>query len=333
MRALLALIAWPLLATFAPAAMFRPAPIPGKATIAFESVPLDASDPSRRRIGDLLYLGGWAIRSNDPRFGGISSMHVRDGAVTALSDAGQLLRFPVPGTGRQELSIAALPDGPGTVDRKKERDSEAMTVHGDHAWVAFERHNAVWRYRLADWRSDSAARPEAMRGWRSNSGGEGIIRLPDGRFLIFAEARQQPDGVGEVALFDGDPAVQGTPSRRIFYRPPAGYRVTDAALLPDGRMLLLNRRFTPLEGVSAKLTVAPVAAWRAGAVIEPREIAFFQAPVTVDNMEALSVTREAGRTIVWIASDDNFSGLQRTLLLKFAMAPDARKEAGKIPAP
>jgi hypothetical protein len=36
-------------------------------------------------------------------------------------------------------------------------------------------------------------------------------------------------------------------------------------------------------------------------------------------MEALSVTRELGRTIVWIASDDNFSPLQRTLLLKFAL--------------
>lgn len=333
MRALLALIAWPLLATFAPTNMFRPAPIPARTTSAFEPVPLDASDPSRRRIGDLLYLGGWAIRSNDPRFGGISSMHVRDGAVTALSDAGQLLRFRVPGTGRQELNIGSLPDGPGTTDRKKERDSEAMTVHSDHAWVAFERHNAVWRYRLSDWRSDSSAAPEVMRGWRSNSGGEGIVRLPDGRFLVFAEARQQPDGVGEVALFDGDPAVEGTPSRRIFYRPPEGYRLTDAALLPDGRLLLLNRRFTPLEGVSAKLTVAPIAPWQEGAVIEPREIAHFQAPVTVDNMEALSVTREGGRTIVWIASDDNFSGLQRTLLMKFALAPDARKEAGKIPAP
>ena len=44
-----------------------------------------------------------------------------------------------------------------------------------------------------------------------------------------------------------------------------------------------------------------------------------QPPLTVDNMEALSVTVENGRTIVWIASDDNFFPLQRTLLLKFAL--------------
>jgi hypothetical protein len=36
-------------------------------------------------------------------------------------------------------------------------------------------------------------------------------------------------------------------------------------------------------------------------------------------MEALSVTVENGRTIVWMASDDNFGPLQKTLLLKFAL--------------
>ena len=46
---------------------------------------------------------------------------------------------------------------------------------------------------------------------------------------------------------------------------------------------------------------------------------WLRAPAAIDNMEALSVTRERGRTILWIASDDNFSPLQRTLLLKFAL--------------
>ena len=51
-----------------------------------------------------------------------------------------------------------------------------------------------------------------------------------------------------------------------------------------------------------------------------RQIADFHRPINVDNMEALSVTREQGRTIVWIASDDNYNPLQRTLLMKFALA-------------
>ena len=40
-----------------------------------------------------------------------------------------------------------------------------------------------------------------------------------------------------------------------------------------------------------------------------------------DELQALSVAEENGRTILWIASDDNFMGFQRTLLLKFALDP------------
>jgi hypothetical protein len=89
--------------------------------------------------------------------------------------------------------------------------------------------------------------------------------------------------------------------------------------LPDGRVLVINRHYTPVDGVSAVLTVIDPEAIRPGAVLIGRELARLAPPLTVDNMEALAVTREGGRTIVWIASDDNFNPLQRTLLLKFAM--------------
>jgi hypothetical protein len=52
-------------------------------------------------------------------------------------------------------------------------------------------------------------------------------------------------------------------------------------------------------------------------MIETEEVAAFDPPLTRDNMEGLAVTQEAGRTILWISSDDNLIPLQRTLLLKF----------------
>ena len=108
-------------------------------------------------------------------------------------------------------------------------------------------------------------------------------------------------------------------SLRCGYRAPAGYAVTDAAELPDGRLLILHRRFTLLDGVSAKLAIVDPRAIAAGRTISGIEIATLAPPLTVDNMEGLAVERERGRTIVWIASDDNFSVLQRNLLLKFAL--------------
>jgi len=132
------------------------------------------------------------------------------------------------------------------------------------------------------------------------------------------EDARQP-GRARALLFAGDPALPGTPSAALAYRPPAGFKATDAALLPDGRLLVLNRRADWLEGAGAALTVIEPASVRPGAVLEGREIARLQWPLIVDNMEGLSITRENGRTIVWLVSDDNFNPLQRTLLLKFAL--------------
>lgn len=326
-RAGAALLALFFLGTFISPTLFTPAPHQRAATILFEPVPLDEDAQGRTRLGPLLYLGGWQLGSDNPRFGGISAIHVDAGRVTALSDAGTLIRFPLPrGSSSVAGTIDGLPDAPGSEAVKSDRDTESMIVAGGRAWIGFERRNAIWRYDPQSWRSDARARPEAMRRWPKNSGAEGMVRLPDGRFLVFSEGAPGAGGASQVLLFDGDPAVAGTEAAVLGYRAPAGYRLTDAALMPDGRLLLLSRRFALFGGFSASLAVADVPPAENGATIVGEEIAAFQGTVTADNMEALSVTRESGRTIVWIASDDNFNPIQRTLLLKFALVPPRNGE-------
>lgn len=319
MRILLLLAAWLLLATFAPVNLHRPAMPPPHATLMFEPVALYPGDEQAKRVGGLVYLGGWSIKSNDFRFGGISAMHVGEREILAVSDAGSLFAFARPDrTGAPALRIGALPDGPGSALRKSDRDAEAMAVQDGHVWIGFERSNAVWRYAREDMRPEASAAPPAMRKWRANSGSEAMLRLGDGRFLIFSEGNRT-GRTSEVLLFDGDPAAPHAAARRLRYRPPEGYRITDAALLPDGRLLFLNRRFAWFEGISAKLGIARPPKLDGDSVLSGIGLADLRAPATIDNMEALSVTREQGRTIVWIASDNNFNPLQRTLLLKFAL--------------
>ncbi|SMF61816.1 esterase-like activity of phytase family protein [Allosphingosinicella indica] len=282
-------------------------------TIAFEPVPLDRTDPARRTVGKLRYLGGWSVRSDDPRFGGLSALDVAADGIIAASDAGWLIRMPLPGqSGR--VAIQALAKG-----RKQDRDAESMVVHDGQAWIGLERANAVWRYSLTDGRREAAAEPAKMRGWRGNSGAEAMLRLADGRFLIFSEGSD--DAANSAALlFDGDPAEPDIAAIAFRYRPPAGYRITDAALLPDGRMIALNRRFRMSEGVSVRVTLSDLSGIAAAKTLTGTEIAAFAAPLTVDNFEGISVTRERGGAVVWIVSDDNYNPLlQRTLLMKFAL--------------
>ncbi len=55
----------------------------------------------------------------------------------------------------------------------------------------------------------------------------------------------------------------------------------------------------------------------------------------IDNMEALSVSRNArGQTVLTIMSDNNFNSLlQRNLLLQFALAPETVSKASSTSAP
>jgi len=315
MRILAPFILWLLLATFSPLGSLREDPIPARTILSFAPLPLDPDSPGRRALGRLDYLAGWQVTSNDPRFGGLSAIHIGADGVIAMSDTGSLIRFPLPGSAGA-ARIEKLPDGPGSGDMKSDRDAESLVVHGGRAWIGFERSNAVWRYRRGDWRADAWAAPPAMRRWRGNRGSEAMIRLPGGRFLVFSEGG---GGVSPVLLFEGDPAARGTKTVAMRYRPPDGFRITDAALLPGGGIILLNRRITLFEGFSATISLVRAPDLKAGAILAGEEIAALGRPLTVDNLEALSVTREGGRTIVWIASDDNFNPLQRTLLLKFAL--------------
>jgi hypothetical protein len=319
-RALFLVGAFILLATWVRAPSFPPPPGPETAQLFVAAVALDAGDPGRHRLGSLEFVQGWALTSDSPRFGGISAMHVESGVVTALSDAGTLFRFALPRRrGREPVWVAPLRDGPGPATRKSDRDTESLLIDGPWLWAGFEKHNMVWRYRRADLAVSGYARPPLMRRWRANAGPEAMVRLTDGRFIVFGEGTNG-GATSEAVLFDGDPADPATRAFPLTYRRVPGYRITDAALLPDGRLLLLNRRFELFEGISAVVTIAEARDLRPGGTIEGREIAALRPPVTVDNMEALSVTVENGRTIVWIASDDNFFPLQQTLLLKFALA-------------
>jgi hypothetical protein len=320
-RFLVLLAAAFLLATFAPLDLQRTNPPPPVTLISFEPVRLYESPDAPSRLGALRFLGGWHLTSNDHRFGGLSALYVEGGEATAFSDSGWVVDFPLPGRGgRARGRINRLEEGPpGSADDKSNRDVEAAVVRSADLWVAYERANEVWRYRRDGLRALGSFRPRAIARWSGNSGAEAMLRLADGRFLLFAEGK---GGDSEAALFSSDPAAPGSAAIALRYRPPEGFRITDAALLPDGRILFLNRRVRLLEGFTAKLTVARLPPLAEGAVIGAGdEVATFDGAVTRDNFEALSVTSEGGRTIVWIASDDNYSPLQRTLLLKFALAP------------
>lgn len=299
---------------------------PGALLISAKPVPLNTSDPQQREIGRLEYLEGWELKSDHPSFGGLSAMVLRpEGRIIALNDSGDLfgLRLPHENEGMREF-IAPLPIRPEERNWPKWKwDSEGLMYDPESGryWVTFELIHRICRYSPALARVEECQEPKAMRDWPSTAGAEAAVRLPDGRFLIFAEGAYGPKGSTEILLFSSDPAAPGPAPVRLGYQPPQGYRITDAAWLEPGKLLTLNRRVTIFDGFTTKLAMVDIDDLSSGKLLQAQEIATLRPPLLADNFEGLAVSSEGKRHIVWMASDDNHQFFQRTLLLKFSLKP------------
>ncbi|MGE7207523.1 esterase-like activity of phytase family protein [Sphingomonas sp. NPDC019816] len=301
------------------------------------TVTLDPRDPARRRLGALTFLGGVALRSRDPAFGGYSSLVVTGDRFLLLSDGGNIVHFRMGADWRPRgLHFGNLPAGPGIGWQKQDRDSESLVrdPRTGTLWVGFEGYNQIWRYSPDFTRAQGYVTPRAMAGWPVNGGAESLARMPDGRFVTISEeataTSAQRKGLKVAAastrqglIFAGDP-LRFRP-RRFLYQVSPGHDVADAAALPDGSLIVVERGFRLPFRFSNRITLVPADAIAPGRLAKGRLLAELDTPLIHDNFEGVAVTREGGATILWLVSDDNQSVLQRTYLLKFRL--DARAAA------
>lgn len=305
--------------------------------IAMRPLALDPAHPGPRRVGELIFLNAWELRSNNEGFGGFSALAgLSDGRFVGVSDAGTLIGFGLTSDDRTDRPfIAPLPGSQGLNVTYKDRDSEGITYDpgSGQFWVSYEAKHAIRRFSRSFARSTGIVRPREMQGWPSNKGAESIIRLADGRFIVIAESLEG-NNTHQALLFSGDPVEPGTSVARFTFRPPAGYRVTDGVQLPDGRLLMLNRWVGLPSGFAAKLALVDPSTIAKGETVAGQVIATLSSPLLIDNMEGISVTKDGPTTIIWLISDDNFSIFQRTLLMKFRLSErQAKKKPEAVAAP
>jgi len=87
----------------------------------------------------------------------------------------------------------------------------------------------------------------------------------------------------------------------------------------DRDAVLLERRFSLFGGFGCRLRRIDAAALKAGARVDGPVLYESEPSHQVDNMEGLAIHRDGGETVLSLISDNNFSALQRTLLLEFAL--------------
>ena len=274
-------------------------------------------------------LGGLVLDDTVLGFGGLSGLHI-DSALrlTAISDLSRwmtarlVLRDGQP-AGLAELRTGHLKDGAGQpLPRGYGGDSEALARLPDGSWlVGFERWHRIRAYRTLDGPGGYVETPPGLELAPGNGGLEALAVLPDGRWLAIAEKLQPPRQPLLRQAWLGGPGGW----LPFAYRPAEGFEPADAAPLPEGGALVLERRFSIFSGFSGRLvrlTAARLRDTAAGSVLEGEEILRLSRPVPPENYEAVGVARHGGRTLVALLSDDNENMLQRTLLLLFAVVDD-----------
>lgn len=307
-------------------------------------LPIDPTAPVRAELvaqgsaeagapdSPLALVGVWHLDSETPDFGGYSALiALADGSLLAGSDNGTLLRIDNPGRAamRGRYPELAVTEGRD----KRDADLEALTLDRASGTIsgAYERSNAIERY-SPDLVRLARVKPAKMRRWRANGGPEAMVRLADGRFVVLAEVRLDSEAPGHPAvLFSGDPTL-GEESVSFSFAAPEGMRPVDMTQLADGTVLVLLRRvewYLPPRFGSAIAVLDP-AAIEAGAIWQPERVIALPEAVLQEDYEGLAVEPGAPGTLrLWLTSDDNLSGFQRTLLvaLDWRGQPATRKGA------
>ena len=290
----------------------------------------DSRDRQRTRFGALRFRSGLEINDPYPRFGGFSGLwRAPDGAtLIAVSDRGDWFAADVTEdedglAGFSSAVMAPILDFHGTpLGWTDNFDVEAVTIEDGIAHIGIERTNAIMRFDLTEdrltARGEFVPTPREMREWPHNTGPEAIAVAPQtspfpGAIVVIGErTRRGADSPTQGFILDGEEHHAFNVARHDWFD------ITDMEFLENGDILLLERRYRILRDVGARIRRLPAAALQPGALLDGPVIFEAGAGQQIDNMEGLASHRtQDGRLVLSLISDDNFSILQRTLLLEF----------------
>lgn len=303
--------------------------------IAVATTPLQSfeSYSADETFGALSWRGGLVLTSPERKFGGLSGLGLDDDCtgLTAVSDAGRWFRATLHYeggrlTGLSGGEIAPILDAKGKPPRNKVAgDAEAIFGLGQGQFmVGFESRPRIGIYDLGKAglaaRFRNIASPKAIAAGPANGELEAVGHFASGpwrsHYLAISERNTDAEGNIRGWVWTASETVA------FLIRRHEAYEVTDAAILPGGDVVTVERSFsrTSLPGMAIRRF--PAADIAAGRTIEPQLVFAGRYPFyEIDNMEGIAVCRRDGETRLTLVSDDNFNRrLQRTLLLQFALS-------------
>jgi hypothetical protein len=291
----------------------------------------DTRDRSRVRFGELEFRSGLVLTSKFRGFGGLSGLRLdaKGERFIAISDKGGWFTGRIVYRGKEmtglddvEASPMLGPDGK-PITARGWYDSESLALDGSLVYVGLERVNRILRYDFAKGFTRALGEevpvPPAVRKLPNNRGLEALVVVPKNMPLagtLIAISERGLDAEGNILGF----LIGGKTPGQFSVRRTDTFDVSDATLLASGDLLLLERSFSWLGGVGIRIRRIALKSFAPGAVVDGPAIFSADLGYEIDNMEGIDahVTPE-GDTVITMVSDDNFSMIQRNLLLQFTL--------------
>lgn len=288
---------------------------------------------ANNNIGKLKFVGGIELESDKKNFGGLSGLRFTpDGSrLYAVSDRGFWLTAEIKRSkkGRikklKKADLSCLCKADGTPYPSKHwADAEGVEILGDKAFVVFERLNRINGYSLKD-NNRPGPPKQATTSFRSkniayNNGLEAMAIAPAaspiaGKFLAIAEESLNDQGNNRAFI------ATKTTIEELSISRSDDYSITDATFLPNGDLLILERRFGLSIGLGTRIRKFSSDTIKSGALLDGEILMEAGLTSRIDNMEGITTWQTPeGNTRIAIISDDNYNRrLQRTLLLEFEL--------------
>lgn len=284
------------------------------------------------RFGSLEFVGGLVLSSSEPLFGAISSIRFRpDGRnFVAVLDTGHWMTGKIQRNADGKLAnvtsvrITPMLDAAGREPKRKmEMDAEGVVLREGQIIVSYEQRHRIDAYPDPGFETSRPVKriPHLIPSGelRSNGGMEALSLSPrhsslQGALVVVAEKSVDEDGNLLGAILEGPLKGSLTVARH------SSFDVTDSAFLPNGDLLLLERRFNLAEGVGVRIRRISGADIKPGALLDGPVIFEAGMESQIDNMEGMDViTGPDGSTHIILVSDDNHSFLQRNMMLEFRL--------------
>ncbi len=313
------------------AAAFPVAPASETLSITARSITQFKAGSDQRRFGPLDFVGGIEFSSLDGRLQSLSSIRFRsDGrSFVSVLDTGDWLTGKIDRdaqgriTGISGAAVRPILLASGRSGSKMSTDAEGLALRAGQAIVSFEQQHRVDVFPDPGFETAKPAKTLDFlipaRELRRNAGMETVVASPvssplKGSLVVVAERSIDDKGNMLAAILEGPLKGQFT----IVRHDP--FDATDGAFLPNGDLLLLERRFSFLGGLGMRIRRIKGDSIRAGAVVDGEVLLDADMSYAIDNMEGIDVIPGAdGRTHLILVSDDNGNLFQRNVMLEVVL--------------